>query len=180
MQNVVDGYMFFSIEDAKLAEKEKDKIARLQEKMDESDMELVYKVYNKCIETRSFKTPIGLDYMRYLKKLLEESENVPGEVLPIPLFVTYESSLRDTSESVKPRIKTNKKETYKEKFLISVCINVILVGMVITMFVIATMAKTPNILNYENAIINQYAGWEEELNQREQELREKEALSNEN
>ncbi len=35
------------------------------------------------------------------------------------------------------------------------------------MFFIASTGKNPNILNYENAIINKYAEWEEELRERE-------------
>ncbi len=50
--------------------------------------------------------------------------------------------------------------------------------LVAAMFYITLNSSQPNILNYKNAIINEYAGWEEELKQKDLELREKErALS---
>ena len=42
-----------------------------------------------------------------------------------------------------------------------------LIAIVIAMFVIATTGSNPNILNYENALINKYAEWEQELRERE-------------
>ena len=34
--------------------------------------------------------------------------------------------------------------------------------------------NNPNILNYQNAVLNKYASWEQELMEREQAVREKE------
>lgn len=39
------------------------------------------------------------------------------------------------------------------------------------------MFEFTNILNYENAILNKYAAWEQELTAREQAVREKEQES---
>ena len=42
------------------------------------------------------------------------------------------------------------------------------------MFIISTTGSRPTILNYEKAIQNRYATWEQELNDRESAVREKE------
>ena len=42
------------------------------------------------------------------------------------------------------------------------------------MFYISTTGSKPTVLNYEKALQNRYAQWEQELEQRESELREKE------
>ena len=42
------------------------------------------------------------------------------------------------------------------------------------MFLITIKSDNPNILNYKEAIINEYASWEEELNAREEAIKEKE------
>ena len=42
------------------------------------------------------------------------------------------------------------------------------------MFAITLKSDNPNILNYKNAIVNQYASWEQELSEREKQLRQKE------
>ncbi len=43
------------------------------------------------------------------------------------------------------------------------------------MFMIAVNSDNPNILNYETTIINKYASWDQELTERENKIREKEA-----
>ena len=42
------------------------------------------------------------------------------------------------------------------------------------MFVISFVSDQPNIINYERAITDKYASWEQELNQREQTIRDRE------
>ena len=56
----------------------------------------------------------------------------------------------------------------------SVMLNVVLVIAVIAMFVITLTSDQPNVLNYERALTNRYASWEQELTEREQAVREKE------
>ena len=53
-------------------------------------------------------------------------------------------------------------------------VNMVLVVLVVSMFYISTTSSNPNILNYERAIQNRYATWEEELESREQVVRVKE------
>ena len=49
-----------------------------------------------------------------------------------------------------------------------------LVIVIIALFVITGTSKNPNIINYENALIDKYSSWESELNQKEKDLRVKE------
>ena len=56
----------------------------------------------------------------------------------------------------------------------SICLNIVLAILVIVMFVISTTGSRPTILNYEKALQNRYASWEQELNDRENAVREKE------
>jgi hypothetical protein len=47
------------------------------------------------------------------------------------------------------------------------------------MFIVAKTSDNPNIINYKEALENQYAEWDEALTQREAAVREKEeALKN--
>ena len=59
-------------------------------------------------------------------------------------------------------------------------INAILAFMVIGMFVISLNSRNPNILNYRKNIENEYAAWEQELTNREKEIRLKEAQMEQN
>ena len=54
-------------------------------------------------------------------------------------------------------------------------INIGLVILVIVLFVISQTGNNPTVLNYKTKIINQYTSWEQELEQREQVVKEKEA-----
>lgn len=76
------------------------------------------------------------------------------------------------------RMRNNAQEQKKAerdyRFRVSVILNVLLVLAVIAMFVIALYADQPNILNYERAITDKYAAWEQELTEREQAVKEKE------
>ena len=57
---------------------------------------------------------------------------------------------------------------------ISAVLNIALLIGVIVMFWIATHTDHPNIINYETAITNRYAAWDQELNEREAAVREAE------
>ena len=56
----------------------------------------------------------------------------------------------------------------------SVILNILLILLVIAMFVITLTGNNPTILNYEQKLQNKYAGWEQELTERENAVREKE------
>ena len=62
----------------------------------------------------------------------------------------------------------------KSKFIISILINLLLTIAVGGMFAIAMTNDQPNILNYERALVNKYATWEQELTEKENEIRERE------
>ena len=61
-----------------------------------------------------------------------------------------------------------------KKLRYSVWGNVVLVVLVILLFVITITGENANIINYRNAIENEYSQWEDELTAREQVVREKE------
>lgn len=168
-ENQVKDYLFSNTQDVLMAREELEKIEKLEPKIGQADIELLYKLYNKSIEKRSFQTPVGLEFMLKVKKILDNNPNTPGEVVPIPLYTTFDLTTRREQEAIQKRqqFMVKKKQDDAKKLNISIWINVILAIMVIAMFVIASTGSTPNIINYENAIINKYAEWEQELRDRE-------------
>lgn len=168
-ENQVRDFLFNNTQDVLMAQEELEKIEKLEPKIGQADIELLYKLYNKSIEKRSFQTPVGLEFMLKVKKILDNHPNTPGEVVPIPLYTTFDLTTRREQEAIQKRqqFMVKKKKDDAKKLNISIWINVILAIMVIAMFFIASTGSNPNILNYENAIINKYAEWEEELRERE-------------
>lgn len=172
----VSGYIFSTHDDAEIARNEIKKIAYIESRMDMTNMTVVYGIYNKALENRTFQTPVGLEFMHKLHDLLVSS-GMKEEIKPIPLFTTFRRI--DLSESNKPvrRVITQKEreeQKIRVKYRNSVLISTILFIMVIVLFIITYTGSTPNILNYKTAITNEYAEWEADLSKREAEVREKE------
>lgn len=147
--------------------------------MDYRNPQMVLMVYKKAIENRIFKTPVGYEYLKQLQKTLKQSPLIREEVPPIPVNQVY--NLRDSTapavEKVKGTQKPKKPKKEKQEFFTrktSICLNVVLVILIGVMFFISTTGSRPTIMNYEKALQNKYAAWEQELEQRESEIREKE------
>lgn len=172
----IDGYHFYTIEDAEIAAAEQKKIEFLAKKLNFSNPASVHQIYEKLVEERMFKTPVGLTFLKRLQNYLMESPSIDNsKVTPIPLNVVFNGGIREQGNRTRQRIQPSQKKDKKVPALaISVILNLMLVAAVVAMFGIAVTADEPNILNYERAITNRYASWEQELTEREQAVREKE------
>ena len=62
----------------------------------------------------------------------------------------------------------------KRLLRLSLFLNILLVVAVSAMFYIAMTGEHPNLLNYERTLVDKYAAWEQELTEKECELRERE------
>ncbi|MBE5851819.1 MAG: hypothetical protein E7299_02525 [Lachnospiraceae bacterium] len=174
---IVDGYRFQSPEDAALAKQELKKIEYLQEHVDYQDTAMLRNVYQKAIESRAFRTPIGQNYLHSLRRLLVK-EGYSEEELPyVTMYHNYTVKKRKETSTAKQRINPAKKREKADKLTISILLNVFLALLVVGMFAIAYTSEYPNILNYERAIVDKYAAWEQDLTEREDALREEKLQS---
>ena len=171
---VVGDYMFSTMEEANVAKLELDKINKLNEKLVGADDELIFKVYNKSIEKNTFKTPVGLEYMKTMKKRLDKSTAFKDKVLPVPVNAGMPDELSQEEKNDSIKRFRNEAKKYSSLFKWSLFINGILVLVIIALFVITSTSKNPNIINYENAIVDKYSAWETELTEREKAVKEKE------
>ena len=69
---VVDGFQFGTQQDAELAQNEKVRIERLEEKLDYENNEMVHAVYKKAVNNRVFRTPVGYDFLKRLQRILHD------------------------------------------------------------------------------------------------------------
>ena len=175
----VNGFQFESEKDAKQAKGELLKIQKLEDKMDYRNPHMIYAVYHKAIENRIFKTPLGYEYLRKLQKILEDSPLIREPVQAIPVNNVF--SLRDSTNPAVERVKASQKPkpkpVVKKEFFsrtTSICVHIVLAVLVILMIYISTTGSRPTILNYEKALQNRYASWEQQLTERESVVREKE------
>ena len=71
MQGVeAEGFLFLNGEDAALAGKERKQIEYLEKHLDYKNPEKVFSVYQKLVEERTFKTPVGMLYLKHLQSFL--------------------------------------------------------------------------------------------------------------
>ena len=169
------GYRFATEEDAKQAQLERKKAAYFETKMVNRSAQNMLSVYDTILDEKVFLTPTGWEYLKKLQEKLRLLGIEEEKIRPIPMYVTFVHN-NDDGAVVKQRVKpTKKRDKQKEKFRISVFINIILAIMVAAMFAISLNSNNPNILNYKKNIENEYAAWEQELTQREKEVRIKEA-----
>lgn len=172
----IGGFRFDTEEEAKLAKTEQDKVNFLEERMRYDDPESILSIYNKAIENKIFRTPVGLQYLQKLKEYLEE-KNLLNRARGIPQ--TPQNQNAQTREAPEPqmaraRVQPSQYRALRSRLRKSVLLNIVLVLLVIAMFVITLTGKNANILNYERVLTDRYAEWEQELTEREAAVREKE------
>lgn len=180
----VQGFRFSALADAKTAQEEYKKMVYIRQRMNKDNPEEVLAIYHKMIENGLFVTPVGVDFLMRIREFLVDCGSIdPARIKPIETGSLFTQRARNEARAeARPRVTTDlvaENKNLKRKYFIAVAVAVISVCLVIAMFVIARSSDNPNILNYKNAIENQYSEWEESLTVREKELKEKEeALKN--
>lgn len=172
----VGGYLFYTEKDARLAQTEEQKIEYLEARIDYNSPESIRYIYEQTIRERLFKTPVGLRYLEKLRNyLLEQPGMGPEIVVDIPLYMTFDGELREHGSPARERVvPSQKKDKEKNRFILSVILNGLLLIAICAMFYISFISDQPNVVNYERVLTSKYASWEQELTEREELIREKE------
>ena len=132
-------------------------------------------VYEKSIENKIFKTPIGWGYLEGLRSKLLENGFSEEDLTPIPLNVSMSRHSALDNINVKQRIiPANPKKEKNFKTIFSIILNIVLFILVGLMFYITLTGETDNIINYRRNITNRYSSWEQDLTDREKAVREAE------
>lgn len=173
---VVNGFCFNSIEDAEVADRELKSIKYIDNNIKGKSAETIMQVFNGALEKRMFSTPVGYAYLHDMQKRMVDAGMDADDIPSIPLYQNFGSSI---SEEVHfPRAVTvntrKKRDELKEKNRLLTIINVILALLIVALFAISMTGSNPNVLNYRNAIENEYSSWQQQLDEREKVVREKE------
>lgn len=188
---IVEGYRFGDLADADQARLELEKIRALESRLDYHNEEMVISVYNRAVMNRTFKTPVGYQYLNGIRdRLLTTGAAKETDLQAIPVQTPSNNSAvkrqtRSGSDSAggpgssgspgsSGRSGRQSKSRFSAPFGISVAMNVILVILVMVMFLITVYSDNPNITNYRSRILNEYASWEQDLRAREREVRARE------
>lgn len=165
------GHTFYSEADFNEAKKEAEAIEYLKTKTDFENMEMVVKLYDRLIERKMISTTVGIDFLNELRTKISESGFITEDKLkPLP----------EVKKSVPQKVKKKKsKDISREAKLIRtntflVTIIIALVVIIAGMFVIVLTGKSSPLKSvYEEQVLNEYAAWKQELQQKEQEVNDK-------
>ena len=179
---MVGGFAFTSPEDAELARQEQKKIEYLDHKMNYHLPENILAVYNKVLESKLLKTPLGHDYLHRMQQMMLDGGIDQERIAPIPIYHSYtpkapgEVTEGIARQRIERQLKKEKSESalYKTRFRGVIVICLFLAVLVAAMFYITWNSEHANILNYERVIVDKYAAWEQDLWEREMELRGRE------
>lgn len=186
------------MEESKKERSEQRAVEYLKGQIDYSQPKAVMAIYTQLIEQNIFETRVGLSFLTGLKKylidhgMIEEEKKLkvegraeePSDAKAKPAPKKEEDAEKSAEEEEKPAPKRETKKTskqkkttvppvdnpYRKRFFYSLFINFVLVIVVILMFVITLTSDNPTIINYKQKIEDEYASWEQDLDNREKAL----------
>lgn len=167
---VVEGYRFATVADAETARMELKKIENLERNLDYRRPQNVLLIYNRAVDNRVFLTPVGFNYLLKMQRELIKWGVPSDKIRPVPLYATF-SNKTANSRSIRLSVAQRHPE-YQARFLASLLVNIVLIALVAAMVLFAWNSDTPNMINYRQAIENEYSEWEQELTKREQAIRD--------
>lgn len=169
---VVEGYRFATMADAETARMDLKRIKNLEDNLDYRKPQNALLLYHRALETKILQTPIGFAYLLTVQERLKHYGVSEDKIKPIPLNMTF-TNKTEASRSIRRSIAARQPE-YKGRFITSVCLNVLMIIVIASMFAISLKSDSPNIINYRRAVVDEYSQWEQELTRREQAVREAE------
>ena len=173
--NTVGGFEFVSENDAQKGQMDLSKINLLESRVKASRPGDIKAVYEKAIENKIFKTPIGWGYLMGLRKKLLESGFKEEDLIPIPLNVSITRHSAMENLTVRQRIiPDDSKKVSPFRRIFPIVLDIVLAILVVVMFLIAASGENDNIINYKRNVTNRYSSWEQDLTDREKAVREAE------
>ena len=171
-----DGFVFANKDDLELAKAEKKKVDYITAHTDMNNQTMVRGIYEKAIETKTFQTPIGLNFLYALRQKMLAGIYKEEEITPIPLYTTFRRIDFKEPTRIKQRLTAAQKKelSLKQKYRNMSLIAIILFVLVVLMLGITMSGPSINALNYREAVTNEFAAWEQELTERENAIRERE------
>ena len=154
----VGKYTFDGKEEAEIAKKELQAVTYIRQNMDFSSPEKVLQIYLQIQEKELFHTVVGTSFLDELQGYLIEQKLIEDE--------------RPKESFKAPSRQKTVPDKYKRRCRILLFLCIMLLLIVVGMFVVAATSNSPNILNYEEKIQDKYSSWEQDLTQREKELKQ--------
>lgn len=167
MSKVFMGFEFQNEEEYITAKKELEYINKINGNIKTAKPEQLLEIYNKIVNDKMFRTPVGMEYLRNIQISLVKNKQIDKNMIQSIPAIVYNSGIKSVKED-KRFIK------YKDLYTKMIIVNVALVLIIIVMFVISHNSKKFDEDYYRESIENEYIDWEQSIKERESIVKEKE------
>lgn len=161
------GFTFRTEEELTEAKKEAEVVAYIRAQADLGNVKTVVKLYNRLIEKGTLVTVLGVAFLQELRsRALESGTVAESSLVPLPEPVKVEKA------SAEKKVSKDRKlmEFYKEKSKRLTFTVAVLCIVIVALFAIRLFGTASPFTDYEQKVLDEYAGWKEELTEKEEEL----------
>lgn len=154
------------------AKKEAEAVEYLRSKTDFGNLNGLRKLYDKILDRGMMETVIGIQFLKEIRDTLIGSGMFKeDQIRPVPLLPEVKKLKKRNEVQKRSRERTRLERCERQNTILkTVCF--FLVVLVISMFIVVLTGKrSPLAIRYEEQIINKYAAWAQEINEKELYLR---------
>ena len=145
----------------------------LRSKTDFGNMNNLRKLYDRILDRNMMETVVGIAFLKEIREtLIGSGMFTDNQLRPVPLLPEVKKLKKRKENQTRSRERTLLERSERQNTVLkTVCF--FLVVIVIAMFVIVLNGtRSPLAIRYEEQILNKYASWAEELQEKEKYLRE--------
>ena len=157
------GYTFSSQKELEEAKKETEVVDYIRSKADLTNVKTVVKLYNRLVEKGTLVTEPGIAFLKELRSRALDS----GVVAENSLAVLPEPRKKTEVPAVKTR-EQKLLELYKGRVKTLSFAVAVLCVVIVLLFVIRMFGTASPFTDYEKKVVDEYAGWKEELTAKEE------------
>lgn len=155
------------------AKKEAEAIEYLRAKTDFGNMNNLMKLYDRILDRDMMETVIGIDFLKEIRgTLIESGMFTETQVRPVPLLPEVKKLKKRNEIQKRSRERTLLERCERQNTILKV-VCFFLVVLVVGMFaIVLTGTHSPLAIRYEEQLIDKYASWAHEIQEKEDFLRD--------
>lgn len=157
------GFTFSSQKELEEAKKEAEVVDYIRSKADLTNMKTVVKLYNRLVEKGTLVTELGVGFLKELRSRALES-GVVAENSLAALPVTAKKAVTPAGKTREQKLL----ELYKGRVKTLSFVVAVLCAVIVLLFAIRLFGTASPFTDYEKKVVDEYAGWKEELTEKEE------------
>lgn len=160
------GFTFYSEEELSEAKKEAEVVAYIRSQADLANVRTVVKLYNRLIEKGTLGTELGNAFLKELRSRALDSGVVAESSLAALPEIKKQEVQKPKTVSKERRLM----ELYRERSKNLTFAVIVLCIVIVILFAVRLFGTASPFTDYEQKVLDEYAGWKEELTAKEETL----------